>query len=112
MGPLHDSVPAALDGNMGTRPPLGFRPTTPLRAAGMRMEPPASEAIAMLLTPAATPAAAPPLEPPACRRASHALRVIPLKGLMVTGPRPNSGMVVSPRKTAPDSRHRATIGAL
>src|ERR1700678_4151793 len=47
-------APAAL-----TRPVVGFNPTTPQHAAGIRMEPPESEPIAPETMPAATAAAGP-----------------------------------------------------
>ena len=46
------------------RPRVLFRPTRPQQAAGMRMEPPPSLALAAGTMPEATAAAAPPEEPP------------------------------------------------
>ena len=45
-------------------PRLGLRPNSPQQLAGIRIEPPPSEAWATGTMPAATAAAAPPLEPP------------------------------------------------
>src|ERR1700722_14227164 len=59
----------------GTRPRLAFNPTRPQNAAGRRIEPPPSFAIATGNTPAATIAADPPDEPPAVCDSSNGLRV-------------------------------------
>src|SRR4051795_10751491 len=83
----------------------------PQKPAGMRIEPPPSVPVASGPMPAATAAAAPPLDPPAVREGSHGLRVTPVKGLSVTPFQPNSGVVVFPSRTAPDSLRRATDGA-
>jgi hypothetical protein len=74
------STPRLLSERLGPsemRPCETFSPTSPQHAAGMRMEPPPSEAWAMGTIPAATAAAAPPLEPPGVRLVSHGLRVGP-----------------------------------
>ena len=52
-------------------------PTRPLNAAGMRVDPPPSLAVANGMMPAATAAAEPPLEPPGVRSVFHGLRVVP-----------------------------------
>ena len=51
-------------GPIGTRPRLGFKPTRPHIAAGIRILPPPSLALADGTIPDATAAAAPPLDPP------------------------------------------------
>ncbi len=56
-----DSSP---DGPALTLPCVGFSPTTPQQAAGIRMEPDPSLACATGTIPEATAAAAPPLDPP------------------------------------------------
>ena len=66
--------PGTMSGPGLIRPRLGFSPTRPQAEAGIRIEPPPSEAWAIGTTPAATAAAAPPLEPPALRRRSHGVR--------------------------------------
>ena len=58
----------------GSRPRDGLSPTTPTVAAGIRIEPPASEAGAAGSMPVATAIAAPPEEPPAPVVGSHGLR--------------------------------------
>ena len=52
-------------------------PTSPQHDAGMRIEPPPSEAWAIGTMPDATAAAAPPLDPPGTRSVFHGLRVGP-----------------------------------
>ena len=61
----------------GTRPNVGFRPTIPQYAAGIRIEPPVSVPSAWSHTPAATSAAEPLLDPPDVRLSSRGLNVIP-----------------------------------
>ena len=51
-------------GPTGVLPLVGFNPTSPVKEAGIRMDPPPSLAPAIGTIPAATAAAAPPLEPP------------------------------------------------
>ena len=82
-------------------------PTTPLQAAGMRVEPPPSVATASGAMPLAA-TAAPPLEPPQVRAALQALRVRPNSGESVRHLEPNSGVVVLPIRMAPCARRRAT----
>lgn len=92
----------------GTRPRDGFTPTRPHDAAGMRIEPPPSLPGANGSRPAATAAAAPPLEPPAPRSRSHGLRAgRPPTGSVYDG-RPNSGVAVLPRLTAPAASTAST----
>ena len=67
----------------GIRPKLGFNPTVPQNAAGIRTEPPMSEPSARGTQPAATAAPEPPDEPPGVRALSHGLRVTPQRGLSV-----------------------------
>src|SRR6188472_2596346 len=55
----------------GTRPRVGFRPTTPHQAAGLRIEPPVSVPSAVRRRPAATATAEPEDEPPVIRSGSH-----------------------------------------
>src|SRR5687768_6465178 len=90
-----------------TRVWVGLRPTTPQRAAGMRIEPPASAERAMGQRPAATAAADPLEEPPVMREGSWGLRGEPWWGLMPVTPRPASCMLVLPTRRAPAARRRA-----
>src|ERR1700686_1278922 len=68
------------------RPQLGFRPATPQRDAGMRMEPPVSVPMLPWQRPAATAAAEPPLEPPGMRVGSQGFRTGPKWGLLDVTP--------------------------
>ena len=95
----------------GIAPRLCLKPTTPLHAAGMRVEPPPSVATASAVMPAAVAAAAPPLDPPQVRSRFHGLRVWPNSGESVIDLEPNSGVVVLPIRIAPCARSRATATA-
>lgn len=55
---------------------MGFRPTTPHKDAGWRIDPPVSEPSEQIASSAATEAAEPPLDPPGTRSRSQGLRVI------------------------------------
>ena len=85
----------------------GLRPTRPQLAAGMRIEPRPSEAVAAAHRPAATAAALPPLEPPALRSVFQGLRVTPNAGPSVSPMMASSGRFVLPMITAPAARRRA-----
>ena len=67
----------------------------------MRMEPPPSEAWAMVSMPEATADDAPPLEPPALREGSSGLAHGPNRAGSVVVDRPNSGLLVRPTSTKP-----------
>ena len=86
-------------------------PTTPQNAAGMRIDPPASEPSAMGTAPAATVAAEPELDPPGFRERSRGFRVMPVSGELPVPFQPNSGMVVLPTITAPAAKTRSIVGA-
>ncbi len=92
------------------RPRLGFSPTSPQHAAGMRTEPPPSLPWATGTMPLATAAAAPPEDPPGVRSGSHGLRVGPKMRASLVGRIPYSGSVVVPTITNPASfRRRVTL---
>ncbi len=95
----------------GIRLRLDFRPTSPLHDAGIRIEPPPSEACAIGAMPEATAAPAPPDEPPGVRSGFHGLRLAPRRLDSVTEIVPNSGVVVLPMSTNPALRNRATGGS-
>src|SRR5262245_36570154 len=61
--------------------------------------------------PAATAAAVPPDEPPGVLLKFHGLRLMPVRGELVSPLQPNSGVLVLPSSTAPASRNRAVAGA-
>ena len=92
-------------------PKVGFRPTHPHSAAGMRTLPPVSLPVAAATSRAATAAADPPLDPPAIRDRSCGLCVVPKNGLIVVTPPPSSWVLVLPRSTVPASVRRATTAA-
>jgi len=56
----------------------------PVKAAGMRIEPPPSVPTWSAPCPSAAATAAPPLLPPGVFPVSHGLRVTPVSGLSVT----------------------------
>ena len=89
----------------------GFSPTSPLHDAGMRIDPPPSDAWAIGAIPAATAAPAPPEEPPGVKPGFHGLRVAPSRSDSVIEIVPNSGVVVLPISTNPAARNRATTGS-
>jgi hypothetical protein len=111
IGPAWATSPKADGGYTATLPKVGFRPNTPEKEAGMRIEPPASVPTASGQMPANTAAALPPLDPPGVRSRFQGLRVTPVSGESVTGFQPNSGVVVLPKNTAPWARNRAVDGA-
>ena len=80
----------------GTSPHVGFRPTTPQHAAGIRIEPPVSEPSAASASPAARAAAEPPLEPPATRPGAIGFGTVPKWGFSEVVPYANSCRFVLP----------------
>ena len=83
-------------------------PTSPQAAAGIRIDPPPSDAVAAGTSPAATAAAEPPDEPPGVRVASQGLRVMPFASVAVHGKIVSSGTFVIPIGIAPAARSRRT----
>ena len=106
--PSQTSSESPSSGAHEIRPRVGLRPTRPQQAAGMRVEPPPSLALAIGRMPAATAAPEPPEEPPGVRPVSHGLRVGPWRVGSVTGRMPTSGRLVFPTITKPASRRRRT----
>ncbi len=90
------------------RSTVGLKPTKPLMAAGMRIDPPPSVAWANGTTPAATSAPAPPDDPPADIAGSHGLRVGSPNSGSVVGANPNSEVAVLPRLTNPVAKSCST----
>ena len=109
--PTWATVPIGDIGQAGTRPKCAFRPTVPVKAAGMRIDPPPSVPVASGPSPAAMAATAPPEDPPGVFDRFQGLRVMPDSGLSVDPRQPNSGVAVLPSNTAPASRSRAVEGA-
>ena len=83
-------------------------PKTPLKLAGIRMEPPPSLPVAMVQRPAARAAPAPPLEPPGEWLVFQGLRQGSLTLFSVVPDCPNSGVLVFPRTIAPAALTRST----
>jgi hypothetical protein len=110
-GPRWVNSSATPSGTRGIRPNVDFRPTTPQKLAGMRIDPPSSVPTAKGPIPAATAAPAPPLEPPQVWAVDQGLRVTPKSGLSVKPLWANSGVVVLPSRIAPAALRRATITA-
>src|SRR5699024_1234004 len=92
-------------------PRLGFSPTKPHAEAGIRMDPPPSEAWATGTMCDATAAAAPPDDPPAERSRSHGVRAGGATSGSVYGGRPISGVLVLPTISVPASRSNWTTPA-
>lgn len=92
----------------GTRPRVGFIPTSPQHAAGILIDPPPSDPVAAGTMPAATAAADPPEDPPVVRAGFQGFRVTPLAAVAVQGQIISSGTLVMPSGMAPASRSRLT----
>src|SRR3954454_24123715 len=75
-------------------PRLDFNPTRPQQAAGIRIEPPPSDACAIGTSPPAPAAPEPPDEPPGVWSVFHGFRVGPKRCGSVTGRIPTSGGAV------------------
>ena len=95
-------------GPRGIRPAVPFMPTSPLKPAGIRIEPPPSPPVAIDTSPPATAAALPPEDPPAVLPCCHGLCVTPWSLVTLTFRPPNSLAAVWPTGTAPAPRIRAT----
>jgi hypothetical protein len=108
--PLTESpFQCSMSGTRLTRPLCGFSPKTPHEAAGIRIDPAPSEALAIETIPDATAAALPPLDPPQLRCGSHGLRVTPQVADSVNPWIASSGRFVLPTMTAPAARSLRTI---
>ena len=87
-------LPFEAPGPRGIRPYVAFKPTSPVKPAGMRIEPPPSPPVAMETKPPATAAALPPDDPPGVRPCCHGLCVAPCNNVRVRFTPPNSLEVV------------------
>ena len=96
-------LPYCVFGPSGIRPNVAFRPTSPVKPAGMRIEPPPSPPVAIGSRPPATTAAEPPDDPPGVRPCCHGLWVAPCSTVRVRLTPPNSLDVVCAARTAPPS---------
>src|SRR5262245_18872990 len=89
MGPAWSSEEAkATMPQREQRPYVGLMPTVPVRAAGWRIEPPVSVAVAPRQRPAATAADEPPEEPPGTSLSDDSFPSLPLRRQgLTTGPK-------------------------
>jgi len=86
---------------------VGLSPLVPHIAAGSRIEPPVSEPIAIVTTPAATAAAEPPDDPPGIRVVSKGLSTGPKQLTWEVAPQASSCWLVLAIKIAPAARSLA-----
>ncbi len=73
---------------------MGLKPNNPQQAAGIRIDPPPSLAVAIGVTPLATAAADPPEDHPEVLLKSNGLWQGPNKTDSVTKDKPSSGVLV------------------
>jgi hypothetical protein len=95
----------------GTSPQVGFMPTTPHSAAGMRIDPPWSPPIASSQSPAATTAADPDDDPPAEWPRRRGLCTGPRVLVWLPPERQKFSQCALPARVAPASSRRVTIVA-
>ena len=94
-------------GPVGIRKRVGFSPTKPHAAAGIRIDPPPSLPCPIGTAPAATIAAVPPLEPPEVSLGFHGFLVTPLRIVSVALFQQNSGQAAVATTTTPAFLKRA-----
>src|ERR1700733_7971827 len=111
IGAAQAMLAKALAGHCGMRPYVGFSPTRPHQAAGIRTEPPASVPMCNGPKPAAPAAPAPEDEPPVVWALFQGFRVMPFSGQSPGDFQPNPVVVVLPMTTAPAAFSPTTIGA-
>ena len=99
--------------SVGHRPRVVLWPTTPVKAAGIRIDPPVSDPRAIMAERSHRLTPAPQDEPPGILAVagSQGLRGVPQCGLMPTPPYANSTVCVLPVMTAPAARARVTSQA-
>ena len=108
IGPLVDwSIQVGI-GSRPSSPFVGFSPTSPQYAAGIRIEPAPSVPVANGARPIASAAALPPLDPPGDQSSAHGLFVSPNSRFDVNPASANSGRLVLPTTIAPAARRRPT----
>ena len=93
------------------RPNVTFRPTSPLKAEGMRTEPPVSLPMPAGASRAATATPVPLDEPPGVRWVlrSQGFHGAPISGLVPQPPKANSTMCSLPSGTMPAAVSRSTV---
>ena len=112
IGPIRSSVQLS---NMvpwsEIRPKVTLSPTSPLKAEGMRTEPPVSLPMPAGARRAATATPVPLEEPPGVRWVlrSHGFQGAPISGLVPQPPKANSTMCVLPSGTMPAASSRSTV---
>ena len=102
------NVERSIQSGMGSRPItpfVGLSPARPQNAAGIRMEPPPSVAVAIAAMPAASAAPEPPLDPPGDQSVPHGFVVVPYSAFVVNPANANSGWFVLPTTIAPAARN-------
>src|SRR5699024_3102553 len=105
MGPMWSRLQAnGKQPYLATRPGVGFNPTSPQAAEGIRMDPAVSVPRVVKLISAATAAPEPPLEPPGTLSAFHGLATGPKCGLLLSMPQAYSCILSFPVRTTPASR--------
>ncbi len=90
---------------------MGFTPVTPVNAAGSRIEPPVSVAVATGAMRAATAAELPPELPPGTAPLSHGLSTGPYALFSFDEPIANSSQLSLPSVTMPAAASRSTTVA-
>ena len=93
------------------RPNVTFRPTKPLKAEGMRTEPPVSLPMPAGVSRAATATPVPLEEPPGTRwvARSQGFQGAPIRGLVPQPPKANSTMCSLPSGIMPAAVRRSTV---
>ena len=96
--------------SVGHRPVVWRRPTTPVAAAGIRIDPPVSLPSAIRADPSHRLPPAPEEEPPGarCSAGSQGLIGVPVFGLRPMPPKASSTVCVLPTMTAPSRRRERT----
>src|SRR5258708_28221296 len=81
IGPRCERPTIVDEGKFGTRPKEGLKPTTPLKLAGIRIDPPPSVPRWNRPKPKAAATPAPADDPPLVHDSFQGLRVMPVRGL-------------------------------
>lgn len=97
--------------NLLTRPYVGFSPTIPQHAAGMRIDPDVSEPSDPMVKPVGIATPAPPLDPPAILVRFHGFLASPKCGFSVVTPSAYSCRLSLPTKIAPADSSLSTAVA-
>ena len=112
IGPIESSVQlSSMVPESPMRPNVTFRPTRPLKAEGMRTEPPVSLPMPAGVSRAATATPVPLEEPPGTRWVlrSQGFHGAPISGLVPQPPKANSTMCSLPSGIMPAAVRRSTV---